>query len=932
MKSVLKCSIIGTCCFLVYVATLDVSSAASAVKALTPSVVKDRPGINMTTKKGSFDFQNLLASRNPDPDAQELVRLMELLVIGKAPASVPIDDLVYRDSTTSQGPALCLLAARQLEPTARNSLLSKVQRSDGCYLYGERYSWIGRNKLEAEDTLNTFKQKYLPQIKQAATKVASYKGFQEIIWVGMLPVDPNSYYREKGGFSLCGATGPGADCRWSPRIDIPMLHLEAVKPVGVWKVTEARARQLMNGPLTTRQLLPLETIVEVGGVRKVNGRYMLTGHIKSIALYAKSDMALSSPLHRFAKEDFTDTASTAAREAQEREQARLASLERVELARSKYFLAAYAELSGKGLKLVDEIVEQKRYQGNPFDIKRQKDKDRAQMREILIQELARFDRNKPVWISGILTLGPYNIQQSYFPLGGRIPEIHVSDGKGDPYANLIRVQLLQSQIERLPVPPDIAERIYEKYGGRGAYFRALVKPVNTGPTGKARGAGRTLDLAVERLELLSTDQHVAVLDEKNVVWRFTPPTYETLQADAAQEQERIAQQKRTCAASKSRECYDDLCAKIKKTGDMKEIEWCVHEQSLAYKESRFAEHKTTEAKRQEEMEKQRQSMVVGRACQNRYTAYGVQPWMPVEGTPEFQNAMTACQKEPVRDVYGPDILGLRLGMPLNEANNFIRRQSVKQNTTLKDTRPFEKATLYWTDDGNHGIAVFSLVNGEYERVAAVSRRLYFGDKGPSRSEIIDGLRKKYGAELWSDSDRVKLWSMADGAQKPSGKMCSGLVNLIEPREGWSRAWGAGSSAAREDRRAARQADMSARMSAQQECVAKYGMPMGGQPGAVNMQMMQELQRCLQEKALGTQAAPAAPAGTSARLPMTVKASGSPKLYEGYQACGPVIVAYLNSDTGGALKDLSLVLFDPGWIARQPAFAFASDAGKTHVKF
>ncbi len=394
----------------------------------------------------------------------------------------------------------------------------------------------------------------------------------------------------------------------------------------------------------------------------------------------------------------------------------------------------------------------------------------------------------------------------------------------------------------------------------------------------------------------------------------------------------IAKLKQTCSASRSVDCYQELCGKIKETGNNSEYQSCNRELQQANKkkykairESSKAQWATINAKGAAKNENIRQNMATERSCQKKYTGYVVQPWMPVKGTPEFKAAMTACQNEPIRDVYGPDILGLRLGMPLNDANSFIRRQSVNKNTTLKDTRPFEKAALHWTKDANHGIAVFSVVNGEHERVAAVSRRLYMNGKKTTADQVVNGLRKKYGRELWSKGNHTLLWAFPKGSKKPSAKMCSGLVKLIEPRAGWNRAWSSGKKSSESSKQ--RQSTSMARVGRQQECMAKHGMP--SSPEA-----MQAFASCMQ--GLTTNApAPSqsgGKSGSNTRLPMMIPANGNPKLYEKYKACGPVIIARTNKAKNGTLKDMSLVLFDPDWIARQPAFAFKSGKGGDQIEF
>ena len=61
-------------------------------------------------------------------------------------------------------------------------------------------------------------------------------------------------------------------------------------------------------------------------------------------------------------------------------------------------------------------------------------------------------------------------------------------------------------------------------------------------------------------------------------------------------------------------------------------------------------------------------------------------------------------------------------------------------------------------------------------------------------------------------------------------------------------------------------------------------------------------------------------------------------YAAYET-GPVVIAILNADANGGVKDAAFVLFDPSWIANQPAFAFkgggataAAGGGKKKIDF
>ncbi len=416
----------------------------------------------------------------------------------------------------------------------------------------------------------------------------------------------------------------------------------------------------------------------------------------------------------------------------------------------------------------------------------------------------------------------------------------------------------------------------------------------------------------------------------------------------------IARLKKTCSVSKTPECYKELCNKIKKTGNQKEYKSCSKEwtQAMEDKGNRVMEANNKAwaermAKKTEEKKTKYKKQQKIRDCQTRYSSGSTsKPWMPIKGSAAYKTAVAACINEPVRGPYGPDILGLRLGMSENDTTGLLKRQQVHGFAMLNETRPFEKANLQWTKDANHGIALFFITNGgSYsKRVAAVSRRLYVGDKKMTSDQVINGLRKKYGQELWANGSQKLLWAFPTGSAKPSPKACAGLAKLIEPRVGWNRDWAASSSGGRSSS-AQRRATGSSRMNAYSECMAQVGMgaggpvgggsnPMGGPQG---MAKAMELQRCIKEKGLMSGGKPSSTTtqtkgNSNTRLPMMIKANGSPSRYAGYKACGPVVIANINKDGKGALTDMSMVLFDPDWIAHQPAFAFKSGKGGSQIDF
>ena len=322
------------------------------------------------------------------------------------------------------------LAARHLNSEARDKVMSIRSRRNGadCSLSIEgsgairSFAWIGTNQFAKRDSYKLFKEKYLPQIKAAADKVASFEGFKEIIAVHAISAGPSHYNPKDGGF-IIGIT-PGAR--------IGLLSIKDRKTISIWKVNEAKARELIERRFTAPTHIFAEEVIELGEVERITGRhgkstYKIVGTTKSIVLY--EDKARTKVLHRFAREDYVDIESIAKRKARAEELASFNSLERVKFANSKYFMAAYARMTGKGLKLADEIVDEKTYRGSPFDIEKARKNERAHIKEFMKREFPLIEKNEPVWVSGHMGLGEYNIKESYFPaFGGGVSTGALVDG------------------------------------------------------------------------------------------------------------------------------------------------------------------------------------------------------------------------------------------------------------------------------------------------------------------------------------------------------------------------------------------------------------------------------------------------------------------------------------------------------------------------
>ncbi len=891
--------VLQACVFLFLLAANSQSLADSSVRSLNLHKIKGKVGV---------DIYDINAG-----GADEFTRLTHLLAL----AEFGNEFLNMYDSGSDsyiRGTMDCVLAIENLKDSARDDVLKKGGRDCSLRRYGQNHTfgWKGDNVLDREDSQARFRSKYLPDIMAAAKKVAAMNSVREVNILELQHIYPQKYSRDKQAFELYIGFGE--------KQYMSVLRVKNAKAVRYWPVPESQARKLMAGPFKqpAGTQLRLLTTLRLGKPVKTAQSFFIPVTIESAELYLKNDKQLAKPVHRYAKADFTDQAAIA----REQEAERIARMEKLPMADESYLWAAYADLTGQSVdEVVETFISRLTYHPDPFKAKRAKDKDRRSMRAVLEKALADYQRNRPVWIQGTISFNTYDMDGGFFPVREVKPKIVLPPGIT---IHQLGLGLVGGQMERLPVPEDIAEGL----ASRGyAPFRARVYAVEAG--------GYEVRVAVDRIELLRDEAYADILYDKNLLWEYTPVSYAKLQEKAAVREQNLAALKKECEASGSSACYQKLCAGIKATASREEYKACRKQQAAALARERRAEIAASSAglaakqgAGMQDAETQARTNSLG-DCDRKYGGYQAQGLMPVSGTPEYEAAIAHCLKQPVREPYGRDILGLRLGMPSNDANRLLQRQPYERNVLAEDSRPFEKAQLAISGDNNDGLAAFFLRNGNVDRVAAVSRRVYFEEGKMQAARLQQGLRKKYGKESWSGGEAM-MW--LDPSAEASPASCSGLVSMVEERGGW-RAGGwvlkGRSKASRGN--ASMAIGMQAGMRAgaiQQECMSRYGMPSGG----ADMQaQIQQFQRCMEEK----MAAVGAGAGATAdsvmadsadkeRRPHAVKMTADPARYARYKACGPVVIALFNKSKGGSVKDLSLVLFDPEWVSRQPAFAFRQE--------
>lgn len=96
--------------------------------------------------------------------------------------------------------------------------------------------------------------------------------------------------------------------------------------------------------------------------------------------------------------------------------------------------------------------------------------------------------------------------------------------------------------------------------------------------------------------------------------------------------------------------------------------------------------------------------------------------------------------------YGPDIVGLKLGMTLEEADAIIREYKGPSDVIIgKAPGPFIQVKGYVFEPGDESLTLLTLNSPSGERIAGYVRYMYFDpDNAPSQVAVVSSVEKKYG--------------------------------------------------------------------------------------------------------------------------------------------------------------------------------------------
>ena len=261
-----------------------------------------------------------------------------------------------------------------------------------------------------------------------------------------------------------------------------------------------------------------------------------------------------------------------------------------------------------------------------------------------------------------------------------------------------------------------------------------------------------------------------------------------------------------------------------------------------------------------------QALAAGRSAGHRVhcKSHARMRWGLTEASPEYEGAIENCLSQTERAAYGPDILGLRLGMNRGDADVIRRRELEIRSGQMRPAAKsplFEQGTIYFSADQSHLLAIENLDNFGQPLAAVIGRRIHFGGGGQPADALLESMIAKYGAPVWRDGRHV-LWAFDGNGQAKKGaalQQCSKLVGMLGDPQ-WNGMSG------RDD-------------------------------------------------------------GISKLAPPTVAAGAARADFAALADCGVVVIARFGGPSGDAVQDASMVMFDPAWIAEQPDIAFPAPGGK-----
>lgn len=482
----------------------------------------------------------------------------------------------------------------------------------------------------------------------------------------------------------------------------------------------------------------------------------------------------------------------------------------------------------------------------------------------------------------------------------------------------------------LKMDPSAGERFVNQFRASGLEVRVTFEAVRAD---LGRLVYRNKQPEVKAPIVIGRVQNISLMNrEKKVLSSFKPSDFPSASSVAAaadkakQEAAASAKSAELKAAEEKQQQRDSLLSKCQAEGS--ELLRLKCRNDVCRNNQTLFDRETCQSIGQQFSELSR----ADRYCRNKFEFLANTLDTPKPGSAPFESAVSSCLADPAREVYGPDVVGLRLGMPINEADNAARKRFSEGYMNARHNRPypFDSSSLMWDRKAaNQGIALFALQSQGNQYLAGISRRLYFGEDGPKKSGIVKGLRDKYGEEA-SSSGNTLVWAFPpEGSKLTDKSKCAPLAKMVKARTGWESKWQPPiDHAALQAKIQSKSNEARAKLNAcslrvQKIYTEKFEDASESKINKLSIEMQEDLTECQQEYSAATSNLSTAQADDrEVRSPLMIE-GGNRKGYRSYRSCGPILVTKFNPRKNGQLKDASFVLFDPGWVGRQPGFMFQS---------
>lgn len=868
------------------VAAADHARAANAGRGKSSGLL--RP-LNLKTLKGK-----------PRWDSEDFSRYLELLALGSDPEMIAMTARNERDKERWCH-EISGFAARQLSDAAiRTYFLGLRGRKGRRLLQTHQFGgycggyWKGNDEFSQRDSFQAFVSRAIPAIQAATAKLKFPK---QAIMVRDMYL---SYDFAKGAFNTGLSmfdTDPQGEYWWlnARPLKYQSLYLPGFKMPARLKMPADQARAIKDrlddhGQAKAQIAFTLAGLSSVpakdrhGRVKKhsdgrIEMRDAFLVRVDSIDIYDARDQGMTRVLHTLPASAYFNQAAykegAGATESAAREQQRLAELEQIALPGEHELAAAYARLSADTATAVDAILAKEAAQqrfDDPFKEKAFMDSERAAIN----RALAAASPGTEFWLTGIVAFDKYDAKTGTYPVSS-IKLIDYSPTQGHMplrYGHAVEPELESDQISTTRTPEAFARQ--HRSGGRFA-FRAKARAVAALPARDSKGRGPLrLKLELREMDILGGPDHVAIqtattLDPRKVAWTLRPLGIDELNARKA--------------AGRARTVESQAQQTNRIQGFDKQLAAC-----------------------EQEPPAQRETCI-SRLCGN---------------LPELDDEQAAYRLT-VQCDERREAAHLAAVLAKSAAKRKARAQE-RDAIEEKQIRKMKCSQRYSRDKG--------AVPDSPEFEAAIARCMEEQVRTPYGPAVL-GIQ--LGMERQQATALAEQQTGGSGSKKLRARQTEpfrwGQLNISQDLNHGVATFYVGNGGSHKVIAVSRRQYFADNAPTGQQFMAAirdtYGTESWREGNVVLWSQSADPAGCAAARDLIHERGiwssrwrdPDNPRNKSGRQLPVLDAEGSADDYARFADCGPLLFAFLNDNGQGAIGDLSLVLFDPAWMAEQPAFRF-----------